>query len=120
MDSLLNALKGQGANQDQASGTPRFGLVTSVDPATATARVTLQPEGVLRLAPPPHALGWQWLGPRLPTIARRPSPGHPAGGRRRARPHHRFDMVRQGDAPSGAIRRVLARPQLRQLPQAAE
>ena len=47
MDSFLNALKAQGANQDQASGTPRFGIVTSVDPTTATARVTLQPEGVL-------------------------------------------------------------------------
>ena len=47
MDRLLNALKGQGASQDQATGAPRFGLVTSVDPATATARVTLQPENVL-------------------------------------------------------------------------
>ena len=26
---------------------PRFGTVSSVDPGTATARVTLQPEGVL-------------------------------------------------------------------------
>ena len=47
MDRLLNTLKGQAAGQDQASGAPRFGLVTSVDPATATARVTLQPEAVL-------------------------------------------------------------------------
>ena len=47
MDSLLNALKAQGANQDQGSGAPRFGTVTFVDPSTATARVTLQPEGVL-------------------------------------------------------------------------
>jgi phage baseplate assembly protein gpV len=47
MDRLLNALKGQGANQDQTTGAPRFGIVTSVDPASATARVTLQPEGVL-------------------------------------------------------------------------
>ena len=47
MDNLLNALKGQGANQDQTGGAPRFGIVSSVDPASATARVTLQPEGVL-------------------------------------------------------------------------
>lgn len=47
MDRLLNALKGQGANQDQATGAPRFGIVTSVDPSSGTARVTLQPEGVL-------------------------------------------------------------------------
>ena len=47
MDRLINALKAHAAAQDQAAGVPRFGLVTSVDPATATARVTLQPEGVL-------------------------------------------------------------------------
>ena len=47
MDRLMNALKGLSAAQDQATGAPRFGIVTSVDPATATARVTLQPEAVL-------------------------------------------------------------------------
>ena len=47
MDRLLNALKAQGASQDQSAGAPRFGIITSVDPATATARVTLQPENVL-------------------------------------------------------------------------
>jgi len=47
MDRLINALKGHAAAQDQSSGTPRFGIVTSVDPSRATARVTLQPEGVL-------------------------------------------------------------------------
>ena len=47
MDSFLNALKAQGAIQDQAGGAPRFGIVASVDPSTATARVNLQPEGVL-------------------------------------------------------------------------
>ena len=47
MDGFLNAVKAHSANQDQASGAARFGVVTSVDPSTATARVTLQPEGVL-------------------------------------------------------------------------
>ena len=62
MDSLLNALKAQSANQDQAAGVPRFGTVTSVDPSTATARVTLQPEGVLTgwlpLVTPWTGSGW--------------------------------------------------------------
>jgi phage baseplate assembly protein gpV len=71
MDRLLNALKAQGSNQDQAAGTPRFGLVTSVDPATATARVTLQPEGVLT--------GWlpllsPWVGAGWGLVCL-PSPG---------------------------------------------
>jgi phage baseplate assembly protein gpV len=70
MDSLLNALKGQAANQDQASGTPRFGLVTSVDPGTATARVTLQPEGVLTgwlpLLTPWVGNGWGLVCPPSP------------------------------------------------------
>ena len=47
MDNLLNAFKAHTANQDQSNGVARFGTITSVDPATATARVTLQPEGVL-------------------------------------------------------------------------
>jgi hypothetical protein len=70
MDRLLNALKGQGANQDQAAGAPRFGLVTSVDPATATARVTLQPEGVLTgwlpLLTPWVGNGWGLVCPPSP------------------------------------------------------
>ena len=71
MDRLLNALKAQGASQDQSAGAPRFGTVTSVDPATATARVTLQPEGVLT--------GWlplltTWVGNGW-GLACPPSPG---------------------------------------------
>jgi phage baseplate assembly protein gpV len=70
MDRLLNALKGQGANQDQAAGAPRFGLVTSVDPTTATARVTLQPEGVLTgwlpLLTPWVGKGWGLVCPPSP------------------------------------------------------
>ena len=70
MDRLLNAIKSQGANQDQGSGTPRFGIVTSVDPSTATARVTLQPEGVLTgwlpLLTPWVGNGWGLVCPPSP------------------------------------------------------
>lgn len=47
MERFLNALKAQAGALDQSAGQPRFGIVTSVDPSSATARVTLQPEGVL-------------------------------------------------------------------------
>jgi phage baseplate assembly protein V len=47
MQRLLNALKAQSAALDAATAQPRFGMVTSVDPSTYTARVLLQPEGVL-------------------------------------------------------------------------
>ena len=47
MQRLLNSLKAQSAALDAAAAQPRFGLVSSVDPATYTARVTFQPEGVL-------------------------------------------------------------------------
>ena len=47
MERFFNALKGQAGALDQSVGQPRFGLVTSVDPGSATARVQLQPEGIL-------------------------------------------------------------------------
>jgi phage baseplate assembly protein gpV len=47
MERLLNALKAQAASLDRLLGQPRFGVVTSVDPARYAARVSLQPEGVL-------------------------------------------------------------------------
>ena len=47
MDGFLNALRGQSGAQDQGVGQARFGVVTSVDPQAGTARVKLQPEGVL-------------------------------------------------------------------------
>lgn len=47
MDAFFNALKAQSGAMDQAVGQARFGVVASVDPASMTARVTLQPEGVL-------------------------------------------------------------------------
>ena len=88
MDSLLNALKAQGANQDQATGAPRFGIVTSVNPATATARVTLQPEGVLTgwlpLLTPWVGNGWGLVCP--------PSPGDQV-----------LVLPQEGDAEHGLI-----------------
>jgi phage baseplate assembly protein gpV len=70
MDRLLNALKAHSAAQDQSSGVPRFGIVTSVDPATATARVTLQPEAVLTgwlpLLSPWAGAGWGLFAPPSP------------------------------------------------------
>jgi hypothetical protein len=47
MERLLNIIKQHAGALDQGGSQPRFGTVTSVDPATATAKVTLQPEGVL-------------------------------------------------------------------------
>ena len=70
MDRLLNALKAQGAAQDQAAGVPRFGTITSVDPSNATARVTLEPEGVLTgwlpLLSPWAGSGWGFVCPPSP------------------------------------------------------
>jgi Type VI secretion system/phage-baseplate injector OB domain len=47
MERFLNIIKQHAGALDQGSGQPRFGIVTSVNPSTATAKVTLQPEGVL-------------------------------------------------------------------------
>jgi hypothetical protein len=47
MERLLNIIKQHAGALDQGGGQPRFATVTSVNATTATARVTLQPEGVL-------------------------------------------------------------------------
>ncbi len=47
MDAFLNVIKAQAQALDQSSGQPRLGIVSSVDPTSYTARVLLQPEGVL-------------------------------------------------------------------------
>jgi len=47
MDRLVNALKLRASRLDLRSAQPRFGTVTSVNVDQATARVLLQPEGVL-------------------------------------------------------------------------
>jgi phage baseplate assembly protein gpV len=59
VDRFLNAIARRSAAMDAGTGQPRFGLVTSYDPNTYTAKVTLQPEGV--------QTGWlpiltQWMG----------------------------------------------------------
>ncbi len=62
MDSFLNILRGHAAQLDQAWAHPRIAVVTSVDPASFTARVTVQPEGVLSgwlpIASPWVGSGW--------------------------------------------------------------
>ena len=70
MERLLNALKGQSAAQDASAGQPRFGTVTSVDPQAGTARVRLQPDGVLTgwlpLLSPWVGAGWGMSCPPTP------------------------------------------------------
>lgn len=88
MDRLLNALKLQSAAQDAAQGQPRFGVVASVDPKAGTARVTLQPEGVLT--------GWlpvlsPWVGAGW-GLSCPPSPGDQV-----------LVLPQEGDAEHGAV-----------------
>lgn len=59
LDRLSNAIKGHAANLDQSTGQIRFGTITSVNFKNSTARVLIQPDGVLS--------GWlpvlsQWAG----------------------------------------------------------
>lgn len=88
MDRLLNALKAHSGAQDQMAGQPRFGVVTSVDPRTATARVQLQPEGVLSgwlpVLSPWVGAGWGMSCP--------PSPGDQV-----------LVVAQEGDAENGVI-----------------
>jgi hypothetical protein len=56
---LVNAIKSHAAGMDQSTGQIKFGTVTSVNTQNATARVLIQPDGVLS--------GWlpvlsQWVG----------------------------------------------------------
>ncbi|MCA7118175.1 MAG: phage baseplate assembly protein V [Acidibrevibacterium sp.] len=71
MERFLNALRAHAGALDQAIAQPRFALVSSVDPTSYTARVLLQPEGVLS--------GWlpiitAWVGNGW-GLAAPPSPG---------------------------------------------
>ena len=71
MDQFLNIIKAHAARLDQATAQPRLGIVASVDPTNFTARVTIQPEGVLS--------GWlpvstPWAGPNWGLVCP-PSPG---------------------------------------------
>lgn len=88
MERFLNALKAQAGALDQGQAQPRFGVVTSVNPATATARVTLQPEAVLT--------GWlpilsPWTGPGW-GLSCPPSPGDQV-----------MVLSQEGDAEHGVI-----------------
>ena len=88
MDRFINALKGQAGALDQGQAQPRFGIVTSVNPATATARVTLQPEAVLT--------GWlpllsPWAGPGW-GLSCPPSPGDQV-----------MVLSQEGDAEHGVV-----------------
>lgn len=88
MDRLLNALKRQAAAQDAQGGQPRFGVVTSVDPLAGTARVQLQPDGVLTgwlpILSPWAGAGWGMSCP--------PSPGDQV-----------LVLPQEGDAEHGAV-----------------
>ena len=70
MDRFLNALKAQSGALDHAQGQPRFGTVASVDPTAGTARVLLQPEGVLSgwlpVLSPWIGAGWGLACPPVP------------------------------------------------------
>ncbi|MGD0103387.1 MAG: phage baseplate assembly protein V [Rhodopila sp.] len=59
IDRLSNAIKSHAAGLDQTTGQIKFGTITSVNSQNATARVLIQPDGVLS--------GWlpvlsQWVG----------------------------------------------------------
>lgn len=88
MERFLNALKAQAGALDQFVGQPRFGIVTSVDPSSATARVQLQPEGVLT--------GWlpvlsAWVGAGWGMVCP-PSPGDQV-----------LVLAQEGDAEHGIV-----------------
>jgi hypothetical protein len=88
MERLLNVIKQHAGGLDQGGGQPRFGIVTSVNPAAATARVTLQPEGVLSgwlpVLSPWIGAGWGMCCP--------PSPGDQV-----------LVLAQEGDAEHGMI-----------------
>ncbi len=88
MQRFLNAMKAQAAALDQAAGQPRFGIVTSVDPERAAARVALQPEGVvtgwLPILSPWVGAGWGMTCP--------PAPGDQV-----------FVLAQEGQSESGVI-----------------
>ena len=88
MDSFLNVVKAQASALDQSAGQPRLAVVSSVDPAAYTARVILQPEGILS--------GWlpvlsSWIGAGW-GLACPPSPGDQV-----------LVLPQEGDAEHGII-----------------
>jgi hypothetical protein len=88
MDRLLNIFKQHAGALDQGGSQPRFATVTSVNPSAATARVKLQPEGVLSgwlpVLSPWIGAGWGMCCP--------PSPGDQV-----------LVLAQEGDAEHGII-----------------
>jgi phage baseplate assembly protein gpV len=88
MERFLNIIKQHAGALDQGGSQPRFGIVTSVNPAAATAKVTLQPEGVLSgwlpVLSPWIGAGWGMCCP--------PSPGDQV-----------LILAQEGDAEHGMI-----------------
>ena len=88
MERLTNIFKTVASTVENGTARPRFGLVSSVDPDSATARVTLQPEGVLTgwlpILSPSTGTGWGIWSP--------PSPGDQV-----------FVLAQEGDAEHGVI-----------------
>ena len=88
MQQLLNVIKQHAGSLDQGGSQPRFGTITSVNPAAATARAKLQPEGVLTgwlpVLSPWTGAGW---GLHCP-----PSPGDQV-----------LVLAQEGDAEHGII-----------------
>jgi len=62
MDDILNLYKARASQIDQGWAQPRLAVVSSVDASTYTARVIIQPEGVLSgwlpIASPWIGAGW--------------------------------------------------------------
>jgi phage baseplate assembly protein gpV len=88
MERILNVIKQHAGVMDQGGGQARFGTITSMNPAAATARVTLQPEGVLTgwlpILSPWIGAGWGMCCP--------PSPGDQV-----------LVLAQEGDAEHGII-----------------
>ena len=88
MERILNIIKQHAGALDQGGSQPRFATVTSVNPAAATAKVTLQPEGVLTgwlpVLAPWIGAGWDMYCP--------PSPGDQV-----------LVLAQEGDAEHGII-----------------
>lgn len=70
MERLLNAIKIHADALVQTQAQPRFATITSVDPTSGTARVALQPEGVLSgwlpILYPWAGAGWGMVCPPAP------------------------------------------------------
>jgi uncharacterized protein involved in type VI secretion and phage assembly len=88
MERFLNLLKQHAGALDQSGSQPRLATVTSVNPAASTARVTLQPEGVLSgwlpVLSPWIGAGWGMYSP--------PSPGDQV-----------LVIAQEGDADHGIV-----------------